>query len=458
MSDKKPSSLSAALQPLVKLGKDVDMKLDRIQRNNFTLQESRRAANQLNNDLIAIKEEGKRTLISMKAEDDKMSKICRNVPRFTSKLRQMMGGLREEIKTRHGVESVPVEVKKIEKSQPLQPISQNQMPTYAVETSQVVDETPEVAEQQNENATFEIEDNLNGGHVGHHPNTPRVTVKENLEESVLKTPETPEFLKQKDLDKEFNFSPVKPSFLTDIGQDNNKGGKLSWKPQLDDPKKLSWGSGQGPTRVPRGQRDAEEEKTSSEEDEFEGLIKTRRDRLQLPAGKAWDEARKLANEGFNMSELTITEFSCLKKTPVEVKPNRITGPRRGDYPQGETYKTPELRTCVDVGGMKLYKSVTPKTPAFIAQDAAQRFNTPDANQHKFTTPETPNFEGGDATSYHNIQSTYGDTSIQDTASKFVPKTPQTPAFMNNAIKRYIATDKIETPETPDSRANFSKNL
>jgi len=457
MSDKKPSSLSAALQPLVKLGKDVDMKLDRIQRNNFTLQESRRAANQLNNDLIAIKEEGKRTLISMKAEDDKMSKICRNVPRFTSKLRQMMGGLREEIKTRHGVESVPVEVKKIEKSQPLQPISQNQMPTYAVETSQVVDETPEVAEQQNENATFEIEDNLNGGHVGHHPNTPRVTVKENLEESVLKTPETPEFLKQKDLDKEFNFSPVKPSFLTDIGQDNNKGGKLSWKPQLDDPKKLSWGSGQGPTRVPRGQRDAEEEKTSSEEDEFEGLIKTRRDRLQLPAGKAWDEARKLANEGFNMSELTITEFSCLKKTPVEVKPNRITGPRRGDYPQGETYKTPELRTCVDVGGMKLYKSVTPKTPAFIAQDAAQRFNTPEANQHKFTTPETPNFEGGDATSYHNNQSTYGDTSA-DTASKFVPKTPQTPAFMNNAIKRYIATDKIETPETPDSKANFSKNL
>lgn len=55
MSDKKPSSLSAALQPLVKLGKDVDMKLDRIQRNDFTLQESRRAANQLNNELIAIK-------------------------------------------------------------------------------------------------------------------------------------------------------------------------------------------------------------------------------------------------------------------------------------------------------------------------------------------------------------------------------------------------------------------
>jgi len=454
MSDKKPSSLSAALQPLVKLGKDVDMKLDRIQRNDFTLQESRRAANQLNNELIAIKEEGKKTLISMKAEDDKMSKICRNVPKFTSKLKQMMGGLREEIKMRHGVESVPVEVKKVEKSQPLQPISQNLMTICEMETIPAVDETAEQP-QQNENATFEIEDNLNSGQQ-HHPNTPRVTVKENLDESVLKTPETPEFLKQKNLDKEFNFSPVKPSFLTNIDQENNKGGKLSWKPQLDDPKKLSWGSGQGPTRVPRGQRDAEEDKTSSEEDEFEGLIKTRRDRLQLPAGRAWDEARKLANEGFNMSELTITEFSCLKKTPVEVKPNRITGPRRGDYPQGETYKTPELRTCVDVGGMKLYKSVTPKTPAFIAQDTT-RFNTPDANQHKFTTPETPNFEGGDATSYHNIQSTYGDTNA-DTASKFVPKTPQTPAFMNNAIKRYIETDKIETPETPDSQVNFSKKL
>ena len=69
------------------------------------------------------------------------------------------------------------------------------MPTYAVETSQVVDETPEVAEQQNENATFEIEDNLNSEQK-HHPNTPRVSVKENLEESVLKTPETPEFLSE----------------------------------------------------------------------------------------------------------------------------------------------------------------------------------------------------------------------------------------------------------------------
>ena len=55
MNNKNPSSLSAALQPLVKLGKDVDKKLDRIQRNDFTLQESRRAANQLNNELITIK-------------------------------------------------------------------------------------------------------------------------------------------------------------------------------------------------------------------------------------------------------------------------------------------------------------------------------------------------------------------------------------------------------------------
>ena len=31
-----------------------------------------------------------------------------------------MGGLREELKARHGVESVPVEVRKVEKVQPLQ--------------------------------------------------------------------------------------------------------------------------------------------------------------------------------------------------------------------------------------------------------------------------------------------------------------------------------------------------
>ena len=60
---------------------------------------------------------------------------------------------------------------------------------------------------------------------------------------------------------------------------------MSRKPQLADAKKLSWGSGQGPTRVPRGQRDAEEEESSSEEEEFGGVIKTRRDRLQLPAGR-----------------------------------------------------------------------------------------------------------------------------------------------------------------------------
>lgn len=63
-----------------------------------------------------------------------------------------------------------------------------------METIPAVDETAEQP-QQNENATFEIEDNLNSGQQ-HHPNTPRVTVKENLDESVLKTPETPEFLSE----------------------------------------------------------------------------------------------------------------------------------------------------------------------------------------------------------------------------------------------------------------------
>ena len=95
------------------------------------------------------------------------------------------------------------------------------------------------------------------------------------------------------------FVPVDFSFLNFINKLNpTTGGKLSWKPQLDDPKKLSWGSGQGPTRVPRGQRDAEEDKTSSEEDEFEGLIKTRRDRLQLPAGRVCCYIYKILNKCF----------------------------------------------------------------------------------------------------------------------------------------------------------------
>ena len=69
------------------------------------------------------------------------------------------------------------------------------MPAAEVETAEVVDETPEGADQPQQNATFEIEDALNS-ETAHHPNTPRVSAvqKENLDESVLKTPETPEFL------------------------------------------------------------------------------------------------------------------------------------------------------------------------------------------------------------------------------------------------------------------------